>query len=296
MSEPIFLTTKELATLLRVKERKVYDMVAEGSVPHRRVTGKLLFPKDEIDRWLQESPGTTPPPVYKSSAQALQVVAGAQDPLLEWALRESASGLAALFDDSMDGAERLKAREAVAACLHVFDPDTGDWNLNFVASRFAHEPVALLAFARRSRGLLLPPGNPLAIKGVADLAGRRVALREERAGRSLSDRLLSKAGLSTADLKVTQIMPRSETDAAVALLSGNVDAAFGLQAVAEQFRLGYVPLIDEQYDLLVFRRAYFEPPLQKLFAFLRTPAFRDYAARLAGYDLSQLGDVRFNGL
>ncbi|MFO1185607.1 MAG: helix-turn-helix transcriptional regulator [Bauldia sp.] len=296
MAEPLFLTTKELATLLRVKERKVYDMVAEGSVPHRRVTGKLLFPKDEIERWLQESPGTTPPPVYKSSAQALQVVAGAQDPLLEWALRESGSGLAALFDDSYDGVERLKAREAVAACLHVYDPATSDWNVGFVAARFAHEPVALLSFARRSRGLLLAPNNPLKIRSIADLAGKRVAIREDRAGRALAEHFLSTAGLSPKDVKITGLTSRSETDAAVALLSGNVDAAIGLKAVAEQFRLGYLAEVEEQYDILVFRRAYFEPPLQKLFAFCRTQAFRDHAAKLSGYDLSDLGEVRFNGL
>ena len=50
-----FLTTRELASLLRVKERKVYDLVATGALPVRRVTGKLLFPRDEIDVWLGAS-------------------------------------------------------------------------------------------------------------------------------------------------------------------------------------------------------------------------------------------------
>ena len=47
-----FLTTRELASILRVKERKVYDLVATGALPVRRVTGKLLFPRDEIEVWL----------------------------------------------------------------------------------------------------------------------------------------------------------------------------------------------------------------------------------------------------
>ena len=42
---PEFLTTREVAALLRVKERKVYDLAAAGDIPCRRVTGKLLFPK-----------------------------------------------------------------------------------------------------------------------------------------------------------------------------------------------------------------------------------------------------------
>jgi putative molybdopterin biosynthesis protein len=46
MSE--FYTTHELAALLRVKERKVYDLVAKETLPFRRVTGKPLFPRNEI--------------------------------------------------------------------------------------------------------------------------------------------------------------------------------------------------------------------------------------------------------
>ena len=35
-----FLTTQELAALLRIKERKVYDLAAAGQVPCVRVVGK----------------------------------------------------------------------------------------------------------------------------------------------------------------------------------------------------------------------------------------------------------------
>lgn len=298
MSDRTFLTTKELASLLRVKERKVYDLVAGGAVPYRRITGKLLFPKDEIDQWLAGSAGASmTQPVRKTSAHALQVVAGSHDPLLEWALRESGSGLAALFDGSLDGAERLAAREAVAACLHIYEPETEDWNVGFAREGFASEPVVLLAFAVRSRGLLVPPDNPLHIQSMADLKGKRVALRQPRAGgRVLFDQLLAKAGLAESDLVVTELLPRTETEAALTLLSGKVDAAIGLQAMAEQFRLGFVPIMQERYDLLVFRRAFFEQPLQQLFRFFRSPSFTDRAAGLSGYDLSELGSVRFNGL
>ena len=41
-----FLTTKELAQLLRLGERKIYDLAANGDIPCVRAVGKLLFPKD----------------------------------------------------------------------------------------------------------------------------------------------------------------------------------------------------------------------------------------------------------
>ena len=52
-TSPRYLTTKEVAALLRVRERKVYDLAAAGGIPHRRITGKLLFPRAEILAWIE---------------------------------------------------------------------------------------------------------------------------------------------------------------------------------------------------------------------------------------------------
>ena len=54
------LTTAEAAAYLRLKERKIYEMVAEGTVPCTKVTGRWLFPKNELDHWLASS--VTRPP------------------------------------------------------------------------------------------------------------------------------------------------------------------------------------------------------------------------------------------
>ena len=49
------LTTAEAAAYLRLKERKIYEMVAEGTVPCTKVTGRWLSPKAELDHWLASS-------------------------------------------------------------------------------------------------------------------------------------------------------------------------------------------------------------------------------------------------
>ena len=119
-----FLTTKELATLLRIKERKVYELVAEGSVPCSRATGKLLFPKQEIEQWIaQHSVGFKSKDISRPA-----VFLGSHDPLLDWAIRESGSGLATYYDGSSDGLQRFFAQEGVAAGLHLYDSNTDSWN------------------------------------------------------------------------------------------------------------------------------------------------------------------------
>ena len=59
---PDFLTVRELAALLRVTERKVYDLAATGQVPCNKATGKLLFPEAEVRAWIAraQSGGAAP--------------------------------------------------------------------------------------------------------------------------------------------------------------------------------------------------------------------------------------------
>ena len=87
-----FLTTKEVAELLRIKERTIYDLVKEGSIPVSRVTGKLLFPRELVEAWVRRSAQTKSG--IDSVLQPPLVLAGSHDPLLDWALRESGSGIA----------------------------------------------------------------------------------------------------------------------------------------------------------------------------------------------------------
>lgn len=289
MSE--YLTTRELADLLRIKERKVYDLAASGEVPCSRALGKLLFPRRAVDQWLaSNSTGFT----RSIAADRPDVFLGSHDPLLEWALRESRSGLATYFDGSADGLDRFVAGEGIASGLHMRDPDGAGWNHAAVTEALGNAPVVLVEWAWRERGLITALGGE-AISGLADLAGRRVVPRQAEAGsQRLLDQLLAEAGVP--ERAVTFIAPaRSETDAALAVSEGKAEAAFGLASLASQYRLEFVPVIRERFDLLVDRRAWFETPMQKLLAFCRSESFGERARELAGCDVRGLGTVHFNG-
>ena len=280
--QPIFLTTREVADLLRGKERKVYELAAAGEIPHRRVTGKLLFPKDEIVAWIDGEPA--------GASERPAVLAGSHDPLLEWTLRESGSGLAALLDGSIDGLDRFMRGEASVAAMHV--PEAVGFNVETVMARHPRG-VVLLAFAVRTQGLIFSRKALGSEPALADLSGRRVVLRQPGSGaRALFDRLCRDAAVGQAYV-AHPTLARTETDAAATVYSGEADVALGLQAVAQQFRLDFMPLVEEQFDLLIDRRAYFTPPLQALFAFCRSPAFAAKAASLGGYDVGRLGSVRW---
>jgi excisionase family DNA binding protein len=288
---PDVLTLREAADHLRLSERKLYALVAERRLPFVRIDGRLLFPRRLLDSWLlglAEGEGAHPP--------LPAVLAGSHDPLLEWAVRSSGSGLALLTEGSSDGLRRLAAGEAMLAGVHLPDPDGQDFNLAAAGSLHLADLV-LIAWAGRQQGLVLPPGNPAAVTSLADLAGKRlrVARRQHGAGAQvLLRRLLAASGTDPDKMAWTPTTFTTETDLAAAVLDGLADCGLGIEAVARRFRLGFLPLATERFDLAMRRRAYFEQPVQKLLAFAKAEELAARAQALGGYDVAELGAVRFN--
>ena len=296
MHMPDLLTTDEAAAYLRLSERKLYELVANGAVPCTKVTGKWLFPRAALDRWLVA--GLVLPAL--AQAPAPPIVGGSHDPLLEWALRESGSGLASLPEGSEAGLRRLARGEITAAAIHVhrLDGDDEAANLDAVADAPGLHDVVVIAYARREQGLVLAPGNPLQLRDIADVAARRarLALRPQGAGAQLLLlALLARAGLAFDALALVKPVSPTGADIAQAVRSGRADCGIATRAVAQAAGLDFVPLTWERFDLALHQRDYFRPGLQALFKFVRTAAFRDRAAELAGYDVTEAGDVRALG-
>src|SRR5919109_2083927 len=277
------LTTREVADYLRIKERKVYDLVRERRIPCIRVTGKWLFPRALIELWVvQNSEGGAQ---VKSAIDRPPVVAGSHDPLLEWAVRESECDLAIMFNGSLDGLNRFAQGKARCCGLHVFDPDSADYNRAAVVRTLAGLEVVLIEWAWREQGLIVAAGNPHRIRDLSGLRQARLRLveRQEGAGsRLLFSHLLQAHGIDADDLHFTMPPARSETEVALAIQDGKADVGFGIAAVARQCRLDFVPLQRERYDIAIGRRDYFEPPWQQLLTFTRTERFVEKAEELTG--------------
>ncbi len=288
-------TTAEAASYLRLKERKIYEMVAEGAVPCTKVTGRWLFPKAELDQWLAAS--VTRPPGMARPAPA-QIVAGSHDPLLEWALRESGSGLATLAVGSEAGLTRFVdgAHVAAAIHLHALDDPAADANVAALRNRSGVLDAVMIGFCRREQGFLLAPGNPLGIRTIEDVIAKkaRITLRPKGAGAQLL--LLSLLhGVKTPLERLNTVNPLSPTgpDIAQAVRAGRADTGIATRGVANAAGLDFVPIVWEHFDLVMRQRDYFHAPVQALIRFLRAPDFAARAQELGGYDVSEAGQVRF---
>ncbi len=285
-----YLTTRELAELLRIKERKVYDMASQGEVPCVRVVGKLLFPRTEIMQWIHAA-HSGPQLGYASSYPA--TLAGSHDPLLEWALRESQSGLASVCDGSRDGLMRMIEGQALACGTHILEGD--DWNIATVQELMPDQAVVLVEFALRDRGLILAPGKASSVSSLRHLQGLTVAHRQAAAAsQQLFEKLLEEQSVNFSQLDKVAQCARTEVELGMLVFEGKADAAFGLASVAKRLQLDFVPQLQERFDLLVRRKSWFDEPFQTLLRFMQSDAFAQRANDMGGYDVSSLGTVRYN--
>ncbi len=287
------MDTREVAAYLRLKERRVYDLVRRRAIPHVRATGKLLFPRAQVDAWITAK-GEAP---VAAAHVRPAIIAGSHDPLLEWSVRESRCGLAILAGGSRAGVEALARGEATAAAAHWIDDASGDYNVPLVRSVLAGASIVVLEWARRTQGFLLREGNPHQIRKVADLSRKRlrVATRQPEAGsHRLFLHLLAQGGVRPESLDWLPRAVHAETELAAIIRDGHADVGLGIEAAALANGLAFIPLATERLDLITFHRDAFEPPLQTLLAWTRTPEFAAQATSLGGYNIANAGRVVFN--
>ncbi len=295
MQDDIYFTTEEAAAYLRLRERKLYELASNGAVPCSKVTGKWLFPRAALDRWI--AAGLSRPEGFVAQSPPA-IIGGSHDPLLEWATRQSGSGYALLSEGSEAGLDRVERNEVAMAAIHLHGGgDDEIANIEGVAARAGLHDAVLIAFARREQGFLVASGNPLGIGTLDDVRRRRgrLGLRPSGAGAQLLlEQMARRAGIALDGLPCAEGRFATGPDLALAIRDGEIDCGLATRAVAATHGLAFVPLLWERFDLVLRRRSYFEPAAQRLFDFLRAGTLRARAEALGGYDLSQSGTVRLN--
>ncbi|MFH7320993.1 substrate-binding domain-containing protein [Desulfurivibrio sp. D14AmB] len=295
------LSTKEVAQLLSVNEKMVYLLIAEKGLPATKVTGKWLFPRHLVERWIENSTqnfpaATAPLPPY----HGLLIMAGSDDPLLEQTLNlfnRSHPGQLAVYGNvgSFGGLRALRDNLCHLASSHLLQEEDGDFNFQFAAEELP-SPPAVINFCFREQGLLLAKGNPLAIGSVADLARKkaRVVNRPLSTGtRLLFEQRLHQAGVPGKKLTGYDREVARHLDVGLEILAGRADAGPAIRAVAALLGLDFLPLGRERFDLLIARERFFDKGVQLFLGLLHEPPFRQLAQGLAGYDVSQSGRTIF---
>lgn len=195
---------------------------------------------------------------------------------------------------SMGGLMALKRRACHLAGIHLLDPEDGSYNRSYVEQYLPGRALTLVNLVTREQGLMVAKGNPKGITGIADLTrpGLRFINRQAGSGtRILLDYHLKSLGI---DGKMIDGYTRDEythMSVAVAVLSGTADAGLGICAAARALDLDFIPVVTEQYDLLIDNDYLATPMVAALLSTIRSPRFKARVLALGGYSTDTTGEV-----
>ena len=191
---------------------------------------------------------------------------------------------------SLDGLANLRQGLCQISGAHLL-AENGEYNTPFVRHFFPDQEMDVITLAHRTQGLIVSPGNPLDIRSATDLTrtGLRFINRNPGSGTRLwLDKELKKLGILPENITDYEHVVNTHTACAQAILNNQADVALGLQASAAQHGLGFIPLFDERYDLILPRTH--EALLSPLLEHIQTSAFRKDVATLTGYSTTNSGE------
>ncbi len=199
---------------------------------------------------------------------------------------------------SLGGLVALRRGEAHLGGAHLLDPETGAYNISYVRRYLPNQEVVLVTLVGREQGWIVPPGNPKKLAGWKDAANPdvRIVNRQRGAGtRVLLDYELGQRAIAPTQVQGYSREEYTHLAVAAAVASGTADAGLGIRAAARALDLDFVPLAQEQYQL-VLPKAHFEADLlQPLLALLHDGRFRQAVADMPGYDVAEMGAVTVVG-
>jgi len=193
---------------------------------------------------------------------------------------------------SQGGLVALRRGETHLAGCHLLDAQTGVYNLAAVQQYLPDQKVRILGWVNRVQGLLVARGNPKNIKGLQDLVREDVIFvnRQRGAGtRILLDYQLSLLGISPAQIRGYGQEEYTHLAVAAAIASGRADCGLGIAAAAVALDLEFIPLFEEEYDLIIPSVYTEDDLLQPLFTLAQDEDFRKAVAQLPGYETSRMG-------
>jgi molybdate-binding protein/DNA-binding XRE family transcriptional regulator len=272
--------------------------VGERWVAHRLDgEGALAVPADGVLTRVDGKGASRVRPLRDEQLLRQNLVAAGCDPglgLLAGYLAEGSAGRLHWVEAGSTAAlEMLARREVHLAGLHLFDEESGDFNVAAVRRRFPGRAMIVLNLAVWELGLVVAPGNPKRLRQVGDLARRgvRVVGRETGTGaQDLFNRLARAQGISRRAIRVSAVA-RGHAAVAAAVAGSAADAGIATRAAAVSRDLDFVPLAEARFDLALGADTLQDRRLQRLCDTLASARFRRDLGSLSGYGTARTGNV-----
>lgn len=195
---------------------------------------------------------------------------------------------------SMGGLMAIRRGGCHLAGSHLLDSEDGSYNVSYIRKYLPDRAVKLVTLVLRENGLIVPRGNPKSICGIEDLIRPEVTFINRQTGsgtRILLDYRLKSLGLDPARIRGYGLEEFTHMAVAVAVLTGSADAGLGIYAAAKALGLDFIPVVTEQYDLVIPAEHFDTEAIQALMGVIRSSDFKKRVESLGGYSTRCTGNI-----
>ncbi|MDQ0156280.1 substrate-binding domain-containing protein [Robertmurraya andreesenii] len=299
-------TIEEVSQLLKISKLTVYDLIKKGDLVAFRVGRQMRVEHEDLERYKSKGKTAVSDQTYPSveAKQGIdknnkkQIIISGQDIVLDILSKyiEKNTDLTPLrlYEGSLNSLISMYNGDCDVVSVHLFDGDTGEYNLPYVKRILVNHSYMLINLVCRNAGIYVQQGNPKNIRKWEDLAGAQVTIvnREKGSGaRALLDEQLRIHGISRDSIKGYEKELTSHFSIASAVASGQADVGVGIENVAKMVNVDFIPLIKEQYDLVVLKTKENLQLLQTIKESVSSFDYRKQLEQLHGYDLSLSGKI-----
>jgi molybdate-binding protein/DNA-binding transcriptional regulator YhcF (GntR family) len=202
------------------------------------------------------------------------------------------------FKGSLGGLMSLAEGKADIAGCHLWDDSSSTYNLPYIRTLFPNRRMAKITLAYRRLGLILPHGNPLGLKSLADLPKPEVNFINRQIGsgtRVWLDSQFEKMGIDPKKIKGYGSVRSTHTEVAQSIAGGTANAGIGLEGSAMHYGLDFIFLTQEPYDLVTTATMFNQPEIQMLWEWLKIKEDQKILSDLGGYRVEDTGKIQWVG-
>ncbi|HOO39548.1 MAG TPA: helix-turn-helix transcriptional regulator [Deltaproteobacteria bacterium] len=296
-----FLTTKEVSDLLHINEKKVYALVQAGKIPGTKITGKWLFPRDELQDHFRKNARKTVEGISSEFARARQVIllSGSDDPVISMlqGIFHSQHPDISLYSSSVgsgEGLQLLKDGFCHIALSHLYHPEEDDYNFPFIRELFDNpDNLVVVNLFYRNIGFISRDPEVTSFHDIIK-GNLRFINRQAKSGiRNQVDRIIAEEGLDTKEITGYEHEAYTHFDVAHHILSGRADAGIATETIAHNTSLSFHKLFQERFDMVIYTYTFFNRPIQILVEFIRSDVFLGILKNMKGYDSRETGRVLY---
>ncbi|PID15090.1 hypothetical protein CSV63_09905 [Sporosarcina sp. P34] len=311
LEHDISYTTDEIAQLLKVSKLTVYDIIKKGEIRAYRVGRQMRVDAVDLTAYKErlKSGGESTPVSSKSmipqvtvpeSETDKQIIISGQDLSLDiMASHIEESGLfrpLRSFSGSLNSLIKMYQGQADIVSTHLFDGETGEYNMPYIKRLLTGRSYMVLNLLGRKAGLYVQKDNPMNLQNWTDLGqlGIRLVNREKGSGaRVLLDEQLRLAGITTRSIIGYDDEELNHMAVATRIASGQADVGVGIEKTARLINVDFIPLIQEQYDLVLIKTPENEKLRGLIVETLNSASFKEKLTAIGGYDLTKTGTILY---